>query len=65
MVNEDHAFVAKNLIESSEESSKAAVKNMLMALALAELQVPDEYQKAFEDFMYKFNHNLRILTSEV
>lgn len=65
MVNEDHAFVAKNLIQSTEESSKAAVKNILMAMALAELQVSDEYMSAFEDFKCKFNHNLRILTSEV
>ena len=65
IANEDHDFISKNLIGTSEESVQGAVKRMLYALALAELLVPDEYRQAFDDFKDRFNKSLRVVTTEI
>ena len=65
IANEDHDFISKNLIGTSEESVQGAVKRVLLALALAELQVSDEYRQAFDDFKDKFNRNLRVSSTEI
>lgn len=63
--NEDHDFISKNLIGTKSESVQGAVKRVLYAMALAELQVADEYRQAFDDFKDKFNTNLRNLSTEI
>jgi hypothetical protein len=65
IANEDHDFISKNLIGATEESTQGAVKRLLFAMALAELQVPEIYKDAFNDFKEKFNINLRNLTNEI
>ena len=65
IANEDHDFISKNLIGTSSESVQGAVKRVLYALALAELQVDDAHRQAFDDFKNSFNTNLRNLSAEI
>ena len=64
-VNEEHAFISRYLVESSEESVKGAVMKILYAMAISELQIPEEYQVAADDYKDRFTRNLRNLTSEM
>ena len=65
IANEDHDFISKNLIGTTSESVQGAVKRVLYAMALAELQVAEQHRQAFDDFKNKFNTNLRNLSTEI
>ena len=63
--NEDHDFLAKNLVCSTEAKVSEVIKHILAALAFADLQVCDKYRDAFEDWKTTFNNNLRNLSKSL